>query len=43
MKPGIAHQVIDAGADVLVAGSAVFSAKNRDFRAAIDALREDRA
>ena len=43
VKPGIAHQVIDAGADVLVAGSAVFSAKNRDFRAAIDALREDRA
>ncbi len=41
VKVGIAHRVLDAGADVLVAGSAVFSAS--DYGAAIRALREDRA
>lgn len=41
VKVGIAHRVLDAGADVLVAGSAVYGAK--DYAAAIAALREDRA
>jgi ribulose-phosphate 3-epimerase len=39
VKPGTAHRVVDAGADVLVAGSAVFNAKDR--AQAIRALRED--
>jgi len=39
VKPGIAKQVIAAGADVLVAGSAVFGAK--DYAAAIAAVRND--
>jgi ribulose-phosphate 3-epimerase len=45
VKPGTARQVIDAGADVLVAGSAVFGAGGQDatrYAAAIDALRSDR-
>jgi ribulose-phosphate 3-epimerase len=37
VKPGISEQVIAAGADVLVAGSAVFG--HRDYAAAIRALR----
>ncbi|MET0385404.1 MAG: ribulose-phosphate 3-epimerase [Polyangiales bacterium] len=41
VKPGIAHQVVSAGADVLVAGSAVFNTPN--YREAINALREDAA
>lgn len=41
VKPGIAHKVMDAGADVLVAGSAVYG--HQDYAAAINALREDRA
>jgi len=41
VKVGIAHQVIEAGADVIVAGSAVYGAK--DYTSAIRALREDRA
>jgi len=39
VKPGVARQVVQAGADVLVAGSAVFN--NDDYAAAIDALRKD--
>jgi ribulose-phosphate 3-epimerase len=39
VKPGTAKQVIAAGADVLVAGNAVFNTK--DYAAAIRALRED--
>lgn len=39
VKPGTARQVVEAGADVLVAGSAVFGAK--DYAAAIAALRAD--
>ena len=39
IKPGTARKVIQAGADVLVAGSAVFGAK--DYGAAIRALREE--
>lgn len=39
VKPGTAHRVVEAGADVLVAGSAVFNAKDR--AQAIKALRED--
>ena len=38
IKPGTARQVIDAGADVLVAGSAVFHAK--DYAAQIAAIRQ---
>jgi ribulose-phosphate 3-epimerase len=41
IKPGTAKQVVAAGADVLVAGSAVYS--TRDYAAAIDALRRDAA
>jgi ribulose-phosphate 3-epimerase len=41
VKPGIARQVVEAGADVLVAGSAVFG--HPDYAAAIRALREDSA
>ena len=40
IKPGTAHQVIEAGADVIVAGSAVFN--QPDYATAIRALREDR-
>lgn len=39
VKPGTAHRVIDAGADVLVAGSAIF--RQDDYQGAILALRED--
>jgi ribulose-phosphate 3-epimerase len=39
IKPGTAHQVVGAGADVLVAGNAVFNTP--DYRKAIDALRSD--
>jgi ribulose-phosphate 3-epimerase len=39
IKPGTAHRVVEAGADVLVAGSAVFNTK--DYAHAIRALRED--
>ena len=39
VKPGVARQVIEAGADVLVAGSAVFEQDN--YAAAIEALRKD--
>jgi ribulose-phosphate 3-epimerase len=39
VKPGVARQVIEAGADVLVAGSAVF--KHGDYASAIAALRKD--
>ena len=39
VKPGVARQVIEAGADVIVAGSAVFNQDN--YAAAIDALRKD--
>ena len=41
VKPGVARRVIDAGADVIVAGSAVF--KRDDYAAAIQALRKDGA
>jgi ribulose-phosphate 3-epimerase len=39
VAPGTARQVIEAGADTLVAGTAVFGAK--DYTAAIAALRAD--
>lgn len=39
VKPGTARQVIEAGADVIVAGSAVFD--RDDYAAAISALRKD--
>jgi ribulose-phosphate 3-epimerase len=39
LKPGTARQVLEAGADVLVAGSAVFG--QPDYAQAIRALRED--
>ena len=39
VKPGIAKQVMEAGADVLVAGSAVFNAPN--YADAIAAIRND--
>lgn len=41
IKPGTAGLVMEAGADVLVAGNAVFGAS--DYGSAIKALREDRA
>ncbi|MAQ13939.1 MAG: ribulose-phosphate 3-epimerase [Sandaracinus sp.] len=41
VKPGTARQVVEAGADVLVAGSAVYGAD--DYAAAIQALRDDAA
>jgi len=41
VKPGTARQVVAAGADVLVAGSAIFNTP--DYRAAIEALRKDAA
>ena len=39
VKPGIARQVVEAGADVIVAGSAIFT--HPDYRGAIEALRKD--
>jgi ribulose-phosphate 3-epimerase len=39
VKPGVARQVIEAGADVIVAGSAVFN--DEDYATAITALRKD--
>ena len=39
IAPGTAPVVIEAGADVLVAGSAVFGAPGRDYAGAIAALR----
>jgi ribulose-phosphate 3-epimerase len=39
VKPGVARQVVEAGADVIVAGSAVFNHDN--YAAAIEALRKD--
>jgi ribulose-phosphate 3-epimerase len=39
VKPGTARRVVDAGADVLVAGSAVYGASN--YADAIQALRRD--
>ncbi|MDH4282592.1 MAG: ribulose-phosphate 3-epimerase [Myxococcales bacterium] len=39
VKPGIARQVVEAGADVIVAGSAIFD--KGDYAAAIEALRKD--
>jgi ribulose-phosphate 3-epimerase len=41
VKVGTARQVVEAGADVLVAGSAVFSAP--DYAAAMQAIRQDGA
>jgi ribulose-phosphate 3-epimerase len=41
IKPGTARQVIAAGADVLVAGSAVFGVEDRDYARAIQALRAE--
>lgn len=41
IKPGTAKQVVEAGADVLVAGSAIFNAP--DYAQAIAALRRDAA
>jgi ribulose-phosphate 3-epimerase len=41
IKPGTARTVVRAGADTLVAGSAVFDTD--DYRGAIAALREDAA
>lgn len=41
VKPGVARQVVEAGADVLVAGSAVFG--HPDYAEAIAALRADSA
>ena len=39
VKPGVARQVIEAGADVLVAGNAIFT--QSDYAAAIQAIRKD--
>ena len=39
VKPGTARQVVEAGADVIVAGSAVFN--QDDYAAAIRAIRKD--
>jgi ribulose-phosphate 3-epimerase len=39
VKPGTARKVVEAGADVIVAGSAVF--KREDYGAAMDAIRKD--
>ena len=41
IKPGVARSVVEAGADVLVAGNAIFTAEN--YTRAIEALREDAA
>jgi ribulose-phosphate 3-epimerase len=40
VAPGTARQVMEAGADTLVAGTAVFGA--RDYAAAIAGLRADK-
>lgn len=42
IKPGTARQVIEAGANVLVAGSAVFKGNPEDYASHIKAIREDR-
>jgi len=39
IKPGTAHRVLEAGADAIVAGSAVFN--QPDYAAAMRAIRED--
>ncbi len=39
VKPGVARAAVEAGADVLVAGNAIF--RTDDYAAAIDALRKD--
>jgi ribulose-phosphate 3-epimerase len=39
VKPGVARQVVEAGADVIVAGSAVFN--HDSYAAAIEAIRKD--
>jgi ribulose-phosphate 3-epimerase len=39
IKPGVAREVLGAGADVIVAGSAVFNSD--DYAAAIRAIRKD--
>ncbi|MGB5313891.1 MAG: ribulose-phosphate 3-epimerase [Polyangiales bacterium] len=39
VKPGTARQVVEAGADVIVAGSAIFN--HDDYAAAITAIRKD--
>jgi ribulose-phosphate 3-epimerase len=39
VAPGTAREVVEAGARVLVAGSAIYG--HPDYRAAIDALRAD--
>ena len=39
VKPGVAGQVVEAGADVIVAGSAIFN--NDNYAAAIEAIRKD--
>lgn len=39
VKPGVAREVVGAGADVIVAGSAVFN--RDDYAAAIQAIRKD--
>ncbi len=39
VKPGVARAAVEAGADVLVAGNAIFGTD--DYAAAIDALRKD--
>jgi ribulose-phosphate 3-epimerase len=41
IKPGTARDVVRAGADVLVAGSAIFGADS--YASAVRALREDAA
>ena len=41
VQPGTARRVVEAGADVLVAGSAIFGQEN--YESAIGALREDAA
>ena len=43
IKPGIAAKVVAAGADVLVAGSAVFKGAPSEYAAHIAALRQDKA
>ena len=41
VKPGVAKKVVEAGADMLVAGSAIFGSE--DYGCAIQALRRDAA
>jgi ribulose-phosphate 3-epimerase len=40
MTPATAPEVVKAGAEVLVAGTAIFGAKDKDYAAAITAIRE---